>query len=600
VNASYFDHVLRKVVIVPVIALLAGAGLLAWQIVQANQTVSLIELCDRRIALTLEIEQLVVDQETGLRGYEITHDPRLLQNYYQAQQALPGAFDRRAGMVTSEPNVNAQRMKEINSVRDAYETWQQAFASPLISTIQAGGETNDVDLNYRGNLMMLDLRKRIEGLNTFTQQVRDHAVARWHEQIRVTIIAVIVAAIVLGLIIGFYVRRLIQQVSAAFRESHNVLRLRAEQTFRSEEQLRTTLRSIGDGVITCDAAGNVQSINDAAQELTGWTEREARNQPLTKVFPITDEATREAQENPVARIMQSNQPMRLQNHTMLARRDGTSIYIEDSGAPIRDKHGRIIGVVLVFRDVTMAKKSQEALLANEKLAVAGRLAATIAHEIHNPLDSVSNLLFLMDGVASEEEREHFLQLAKQEIARVTQISRAMLSLYRESKSPVEIDLREMIESILLLMEVRFNTLGVQVTHSIPEKLCVHGFPAELRQVFTNLLTNAAEATGKGGQIHLSARAVAARMKEDGHRREPGVLVTVEDNGPGIPEEIVSQLFQPFFTTKGERGTGLGLWISRGIITKHGGSIELDSSTAAEDHGTTVNVFLALHPTLRAA
>jgi signal transduction histidine kinase len=90
------------------------------------------------------------------------------------------------------------------------------------------------------------------------------------------------------------------------------------------------------------------------------------------------------------------------------------------------------------------------------------------------------------------------------------------------------------------------------------------------------------------------------VKEDGLRREAGVLISIEDNGPGIPEEIVSQLFQPFFTTKGERGTGLGLWISRGIITKHGGSIELDSSTAAEDHGTTVNVFLALHPTLRAA
>jgi PAS domain S-box-containing protein len=593
VNASNFDQILRKVMIVPVIALLAGAAVLGWQIRQADKTVTQIEGCDQRIALTLQIEQLVIDQETGLRGFEITHDPRLLQVYYDAQRSLVPAMEHRRALVN-----NDRRMSQFNSVVNAYETWQQAFATPLIATIQAGGQTNDVQLNYQGKLLVDNIRTRIADLNSVTERTRADAALRWRSQVRSLLIALGIAAGLLGLVIGFYVRRLIQQVSSAFRQSHNVLRIRAEQTFRSEEKLRTTLRSIGDGVITCDTDGHVQSINDAAQELTGWTENEARDRHLSHIFPILDESTRQPLENPVARVTRSNHPVRLQNHTILKRRDGSEIFIEDSGSPIRDKHSRLIGVVLVFRDVTMARKSQQALLANEKLAVAGRLAATIAHEIHNPLDSVSNLLFLMDGVASDAERHHFLQLAKQEIARVTQISRAMLSLYRESKSPVEIDLRQMLDSILLLMEGRFQSLGVSVLQNVPEHLCVHGFPAELRQVFTNLLTNAAEASGHGGTIQLTGEALPASTGEDGLQQEAGALITIADNGPGISPDILGNLFQPFFTTKGERGTGLGLWISRGIITKHGGSIDLTSSTSTEDHGTSVRVFLAVDPTIQ--
>jgi PAS domain S-box-containing protein len=595
VNASSFDRILRKVVIVPVAALLAGAALLLWQIIQANRTVALIEGCDTRIALTLRIEQLVVDQEAGLRGYEITHDPRLLQQYYVAQKALPAAFDRRASLVA-----NNQRRDQVNSLRDAYETWQQTFASPLIATIDAGGETNDVNLNYDGKLRMDQIRARVAELNSFTESVRDKAVQQWHRQVRSTIVSLLVAAIAIGLIIGFYVRSLIQQVSTAFRQSHDVLRIRAEQTFRSEERLRTTLRSIADGVITCDRDGRVQSINDTAQELTGWSERDARDQPVELVFPIFDESTRQPLENPVARVTRSNQLVRLQNHTILIRRDGTEIYIEDSGSPIRDKHGELVGVVLVFRDVTVAKKSQEALVANEKLAVAGRLAATIAHEIHNPLDSVSNLLFLMDGVANDRERDQFLALAKQEIARVTQISRAMLSLYRESKAPVEIDLKELLDSILLLMESRFTAAGIAVAQTIPARLCIRGFPAELRQVFTNLITNASEAASPRGHITIAAESIPAGFDQLGIRREAGVLVTIDDDGPGIPPDILSHLFQPFYTTKGERGTGLGLWISRGIVTKHGGTIDLASSTGSDGHGTTATIFLPATPTLGTA
>ena len=582
-NASSFDEILRRVVVVPVLALACGAAALAWQIHAANLTVTQIEICDERIARTMYIEQLVIDQETGLRGYEITHDPRLLQAYVDAKAALPAALAARRSLAIG------QRKAGIDSLGAAYETWEGAFATPLISTIQAGGETNDVALNYQGKLLMDDIRSKIAALNAFTQGNRLQAVARWHRQVRATIIALMVAAIALGLVIGLYVRRLIGQISAAFRQSHNVLRIRAEQTFRSEEKLRTTLRSIGDGVITCDAQGMVQSMNDMAQELTGWSESDARNHSLRQVFRTVDAETRAPLESPLAQVETLMQGVKLSRHAILLRPDGSEIYVDDSGAAIRDKHSHFTGLVLVFRDVTLARKSQQALLANEKLAVAGRLAATIAHEIHNPLDSVSNLLYLMDGVTTEEERIQFLQLAKQEIARVTQISRAMLSLYRESKTPVRIDVKEMMESILLLMESKFARLGVEVVTRLPAGLAVRGFPAELRQVFTNLLTNAAEATGQGGRIDVSATLCPPSA---GKYTEPTVVLVIEDNGPGIPGEVLPHLFQPFYTTKGERGTGLGLWISQGIITKHGGHIDLASWTEPNHHGARVSVDLA--------
>jgi signal transduction histidine kinase len=250
---------------------------------------------------------------------------------------------------------------------------------------------------------------------------------------------------------------------------------------------------------------------------------------------------------------------------------------------------------MVFRDVTIERKTRAALLANEKLAVAGRLAATIAHEIHNPLDSVSNLLYLLQQGSDPEESKDFLQTARAELARVTQISRAMLSLYRESKAPVPVDLKAMLEDLLLLMERRFHDLGVQITTEFPGEISVEGFPGELRQVFTNLIANAAEAAGPAGTVTVRITSRPKDWDVAGKRLEPGAIVEIVDNGPGIPPDVHEHLFQPFFTTKGERGTGLGLWVSQGIIRKHGGSLTLASHTGPASHGTTATVFLATKP-----
>ncbi|MCU1322970.1 MAG: multi-sensor signal transduction histidine kinase [Acidobacteriaceae bacterium] len=486
----------------------------------------------------------------------------------------------------------------LERLREAHETWQVGFAEPVIATIRAGGQADGVEQNLHGKALMDGIRSDLDAVILEAQNRRAGRISRWHWQVKTTLEGIFVLAVAMGIVIGLFTRSRLHSVSDAYLNALEMHKRRAEELYESEQELRTTLASIGDGVIACDAEGCVQMMNPVAQDLTGWSLEDARGVPLEQVFEIVNETTRATVENPVAKVRRIGGIVGLANHTVLIRKDGGELHIADSGAPIRDKVGEIVGIVLVFRDVTMERRTQDALLANEKLAVAGRLAATIAHEIHNPLDSVANLLFLMRTGSSEEESKQFMAMAEQELTRVTQISRAMLGPYREAKTPVQVDVPEMLQEILLLMDCKLLDLGLKIHTDMPAGIRVEGFPAELRQVFSNLIANAVEATGRGGSVWVTVGPEAAEMGYDGVRTEAGALVQVRDNGPEISEETRAHLFRPFFTTKGEKGTGLGLWVSRGIVTKHGGSIRIESDTSADSHGTVVSVVLATKPVMQ--
>jgi len=609
VQLSEFNRIVRQVLILPILALLLIAAALYWQIHTANGLVDRIQLSNAAISQTNLVGQMIFDQETGLRGYQITGDPRFLEPYNAAQATIPANLQKLQDLTSASPTeaVWVARLKadkeEVARLITDYQTWQQSFAVPVLATMKAGGttrgenEAGDVEFNLEGKTLMDAVRRDLQAVVQSADARRVRRVTHWHQQIRTLEEVLAASALLGGVLIGLFTLNRLHAVSDQYQFSLTKMRLQSEKIFESEQQLRTTLASIGDGVIACDPEGRVMMMNEVAATLTGWTLNEAMGQPLETIFNIINETTREVVENPVAKVKRLNRVVGLANHTILIRRDGVELNIDDSGAPIRSPEGELTGVVMVFRDITLEKRTRDALMANEKLAVAGRLAATIAHEIHNPLDSVSNLLFLLKQQSTPEETAQFLDLAQQELARVTQISRSMLGLYRESHAPVPIDLKDILEGTLVLLGGRIQDLGARVETELPVGLSIDGFPAELRQVFTNLITNAAEAAGAGGvvTVRVMQRPIATLT---GERQADGFLIEIEDNGPGIPENLAEKLFQPFFSTKGEQGTGLGLWVSRGIVRKHGGDLTLVS--LAEGGGSRATVSLATHPTMNAS
>ena len=387
---------------------------------------------------------------------------------------------------------------------------------------------------------------------------------------------------------------LLTELSADLTYGIGTLRMRAanaqaEEALRaSEERWATTLRSIGDAVISTCARGKVIFMNAVAEKLTGWPLSEAQGHDLEEVFNIVNEMTREKPESPVAKVVRMGQVVGLANHTALISRDGTEYPIEDSGAPIRNQGGEITGVVLVFHDVVEKRKAEKAVRHSERLAVTGRLAATLAHEIHNPLDTVGNLLYLMDLAPDLQAARQHVALASQEVARVTQMTRHMLAFQRESSKPVPVNIAEIFDSVVALFIRKIEAAGIQIEKQVRFEQEFLGLPSEIRQVFANLFGNAVEAVERNGKIRLHA--CASRDWRTGQR---GLRVVVADNGPGIPAEVRGKIFEPFFTTKGEAGTGLGLWITSGIIEKNDGTLRLRTVTRAGRTGTCFSVFFPL-------
>jgi signal transduction histidine kinase len=222
------------------------------------------------------------------------------------------------------------------------------------------------------------------------------------------------------------------------------------------------------------------------------------------------------------------------------------------------------------------KLAAEALLNSEKLAAAGRLAATVAHEINNPLEGVINLLYLM----RTDRNPTYLNMAEQEVMRIGHIVKQTLSYYRAIPNPVRVNVADIIDDVLAVFRGKIQSGEVKIERSFRHKDQIDTFPNELSQVFGNLIGNALDAMSRGGTLHLRTVECSRRIR-----------VTIADNGCGIPQENLGNVFQPFFTANKEVGTGLGLWLAREIVQKHGGMIRVKSSTHPSRHGTVFMIWL---------
>jgi PAS domain S-box-containing protein len=248
------------------------------------------------------------------------------------------------------------------------------------------------------------------------------------------------------------------------------------------------------------------------------------------------------------------------------------------GRVLVDSQGRPTRMIGMTTDITQRRLEEEALRRSEQLAAAGRLAATIAHEINNPLSAVTNLLYLMrDGHNPE-----YLRTAEHEVARISHIVKQTLGFYRVSLKPVRVNPAELIDEVVAAFRPTIQAREVNVETQFRCEQEITAFPNELSQVFGNLVANALEAMNPGGTLLLRTGTF-----------QHGLRVTIADNGKGIPREAVSKIFQPFFTANKEGGTGLGLWLAKEIVDSHGGAIRVRSSTGSQRHGTVFIITLPL-------
>lgn len=368
---------------------------------------------------------------------------------------------------------------------------------------------------------------------------------------------------------------------------------RLERELRnSREWLNTTLRSIGDAVIATDADGRVLLMNPVAESLTGWSEAEAAGRPLAEVFHILNEQSRRLVENPVDRVLQESVIVGLANHTVLVARDGSERPIDDSAAPIRDKNGTILGVVLVFRDVSERRRMESELHEHARqLEEAHRrkdeFLAMLAHELRNPLAPIAMGLELLDDPQTDDETvatmrsqvEHMTRLVD-DLLDVSRITRGEIQLRKE---PVE--LGTVIDRAVEMTRPLIDQGEYELSISRPreEPIQIKGDPVRLTQALANLLNNAAKYSPPQSRIRLAAE-----------RGDETVVIRVQDEGVGIALEWLPRIFDLFAQAdqspgRSHGGLGIGLTLVRSLVRMHGGDVTVHSEGLGRGSEFTVTL-----------
>jgi PAS domain S-box-containing protein len=348
-------------------------------------------------------------------------------------------------------------------------------------------------------------------------------------------------------------------------------------------RLAAIVQSSDDAIVSKDLNGIVTSWNASAQRIFGYSAEEIIGKSITVIIP----PELQDQEPLILAKIRSNE--RIEHfETVRLTKAGQRIDVSLTVSPVKDERGTIIGVAKIARDISENKRLEQTLRTTEKLASVGRLAASVAHEINNPLEAVTNLLFLAKRDISDRDKvEQRLDLANQELDRVTQIATQTLGFYRETSSASGVDLAKTMEGILVLYARKISGRGINVIKEYGDKTEIRALAGEIRQVLANLVSNSLDAMPNGGSLRL--RISGSHSRNNGN--QPGVRVIIADTGSGIRPENMKKIFEPFFTTKPDTGTGLGLWITRAIIEKHGGSIRVHSKPGANQSGTVFSIFL---------
>jgi PAS domain S-box-containing protein len=580
VEPRLYSRLLLRLLALPVAALTILALILGYGLQRIQESASTVDRADVVILHANRLIKLIVDEETGLRGFLLSRNPVFLQPLQDADQQIEPEFNILFGMVHRPDQV-----ARLHRLHDTHQEWEKKAYQEMHS---APFDASTMERHMLQRKQDMDnLRAQMdEFLSIVTGRRAEHA-ASDIELNRYARIGLVLLVALAAAILTLETRRVFHKLTTAYSHQIQEIKLRSEESYAREQWLNTTIRSIGDAVIACDTDGNVEFMNRVAEKLTGWTETDAKTKSLHEIFPIFNEDTRVAVENPVDKVRRLGTVVGLANHTFLVARDNTEICIDDSGAPIRDSSGKMIGIVLVFRDITERRMSEGALMRAEKLAAAGRLAASVAHEVNNPLEGLTNLVYIALRSNDLGEIHPLLAQAERELARIAHITRQSLGFYRETSTPAHFKPATVVREVTDFYTSRAISLGVSFIIKAETEREVLGSAGELRQILSNLLANSLDACAIGSTIRIEAS--SALDPRDLSR--PGVRITIADTGFGIPAKHLESIFEPFFTTKKDTGTGLGLWVSRELVEKHGGSLRVRSRTSDPFCGTVFSIFL---------
>jgi PAS domain S-box-containing protein len=342
-------------------------------------------------------------------------------------------------------------------------------------------------------------------------------------------------------------------------------------------RLAAIVDSADDAIISKDLNGIIKTWNHGARRMFGYTSDEMVGQPMLRLIP-EDLHYEEAE---ILRKLRAGE--RIDHYeTTRVKKNGDPIEVSVTISPIRNHEGRVIGASKIARDISDRKHMEKVLIQSEKLAATGRMAATIAHEVNNPLESLMNLIYLArEDCSAGSEAEGYLLTAESELQRVSHIARQTLGYYRDSGSPIDVYLHDLIENVLTVYQSKLNTSLISVNASFNDLRKISVRKGEILQIFSNIIANAIDAMKDGGRLSISLRAL------DGD----GIQTVIRDEGSGIAQENLEKIFEPFFTTKGNLGTGIGLWVTKQLVEARGGQIAISSSTEPGKSGTTVTIFI---------
>ncbi|MFL6301671.1 MAG: CHASE3 domain-containing protein [Terriglobales bacterium] len=482
----------------------------------------------------------VKDAEAGQRGFLYTNNPEYLQPYKDARAALDSTYARLAWLTNQDAHQRAE-LAEIHllldkKLREMDETVSYQHSGD-VAKARALVETN------AGFQLMEQIRSAVERLNA------EQSVALSEQQSKVRRSALwLYAALAFTSLLILLLLGLLSRALTTTTRARNAERLLRGELQRSYESLDRILKSVAAGFIVLDTENRIVYINQAAGTLLRKSHDGLQGTSIWEVLPeikgerfqlLLRKAIAAAQES----VFEEFLPLLgswLELHTYPSPA-GTSIFLID---------------------VSQRKQAEVALRKAEQLAIAGKFAATVAHEINNPLEAVTNLIYLAahDGTATPSVLK-YLNLAEAELQRVAHITKQTLGFYRETTAPSKFSVSELVEELLTLFTDRLRSKELNVDRLYAADLVVTAVRGEIRQIFANLLVNAIDASPHGGMLQIRVTTSANQA-----------VIQFSDAGPGIPEKDLAKIFEPFFTTKKDVGTGLGLWVAKDLAEKNGGAI----------------------------